>query len=181
MKEKDNEWQHSDSKDFRDWFYNNRKDEQTSRIVRYLKAWRDKRLFGYSSIELTILGVENFYGYDNRDDLSLLYTLQNIKNALQSKIVRKPVAPNENLWEELPDKEKDKRIQQIETLYSDVKSAIDNASLQRASTILIEQFGDRFPLLEDEKRIRLPFVITQLVQNRGDYRKKHFIYSKTLP
>jgi hypothetical protein len=49
-----NEWQRSDSKDFKDWFYKQRINEQTSRIVRYLKTWRDYRVFGFSSIEFYI-------------------------------------------------------------------------------------------------------------------------------
>jgi hypothetical protein len=147
---KANEWQHSDSMDFRDWFYTNRKDDQTSRIIRYLKAWRDYRKLEFSSIELTILGIENFSGCDNRDDYSLLYTLQNIKSTLQSKIIKKPVAPFENLWEDLSEKEKENRIQQVLDLYNDLKSAVDSKSPQRASTIMRENFGDRFPLIKDE-------------------------------
>lgn len=38
---KSERWINSDSKEFSEWFYNNRKEEQNSRIIRYLKAWRD--------------------------------------------------------------------------------------------------------------------------------------------
>jgi hypothetical protein len=151
-----NEWQHSDSKDFRDWFYLNRSDEQASRIVRYLKAWRDYRKLGFSSIELTILAVKNFSLQEGRDDLSLLYTLNNINIAIQSRIIRKPVAPNENLWEELSDTEKDRRITQLQRLYDDLQSATNNTSGHRASITLREQFGERYPLLEDETISPIP-------------------------
>jgi hypothetical protein len=114
---KANEWQHSDSKDFKDWFYKNRNGQQTNNIVRYLKAWRDYRGFKYSSIELTILAVKNSYSNEGRDDLSLMYTLKNINDAIQSRVIQKPVSPFENLWEELSEAEMDKRIEQLKNLY----------------------------------------------------------------
>ncbi len=149
---KTGKWILSDSKDFRDWFYSNRTNEQASRIVRYLKAWRDNRNFGFSSIELTILGIENFSFQEDKDDLALFYTLNNINESIKNGIVKKPVSPNENLWEELSSSEKEKRKGQLQTLSNDLKSAIDNKSEHRASLILREQFGDRFPLLENEKK-----------------------------
>jgi hypothetical protein len=148
-----NDWQHSDSKDFRDWFYQNRTDKQASRIVRYLKAWRDYRNFKFTSIELTILAIENFSLQEDRDDLSLLYTLNNINIAIQSRIIRKPVAPNENLWEELSDTEKNNRIEQLQRLYDDIQSTVNNKSQHRASLVLTAQLGERFPLLEDEIKV----------------------------
>jgi hypothetical protein len=151
-----NEWQHSDSKDFKDWFYKHRTNEQTSRIVRYLKAWRDYRDFGFSSIELTILAVENFSFQENRDDLALYHTLGNINMAIQSYIIRKPVAPYENLWEDLLQEEKKERIGQLQSLFGDVKSAIENTSEHRSSLILKAQLGERFPFLENEKTNSIP-------------------------
>jgi hypothetical protein len=148
---KPSEWQHSDSKDFRDWFYNQRGgNEQVSRIVRYLKAWRDNREFGFSSIELTILAVKNFVAAEGRDDQALLDTLDNINVVVQGKVIKKPVAPYEDLWEELSNSEKDKRITQLKRLADDVRDSISNPSCHRASLILQAQFGDRFPVLEDK-------------------------------
>ena len=153
---KQNEWQNSDSKEFKDWFYRNRTDEQVGRIVRYLKDWRDNRDLKFTSIELTILAIENFSFQDNRDDLSLLYTLDSINIKIQSRKVKKPVSPFENLWDGLSEGEKDKRIKLLNDLTVDVKSAIDNKSEHRSSLILREQFGDRFPLLKDEVKTIMP-------------------------
>jgi hypothetical protein len=151
-----NEWQRSDSKDFRDWFYKNRSSEQANRIVRYLKAWRDYRDFEFSSIELTILAVENFSFQEKRDDLTLLYTLRGINTVIRSCIIKKPVAPYENLWEDLSQEEMDERIGQLQSLYEDIKNAIENTSEHRSSLILRAQFGERFPLFDDEKSISIP-------------------------
>lgn len=147
-----NQWVHSDSKDFKEWFYTNRTNEQATRIVRYLKAWRDNRGFGFSSIELTILAIENFVFQEKRDDLALLHSLGNINSRIQSRIIKKPVAPYENLWEDLSQKEKDSRIGQLQNLFNDIKNAVDNKSEHRASLVLREQFGERFPLLDDETK-----------------------------
>ena len=83
---KTNTWIKSDSKDFKDWFYNNRKNEQTNRIIRYLKAWRDFTKTDFTSIELTILVVNNFYGND-RDDVTLYQTLKKCIQALNTNKV----------------------------------------------------------------------------------------------
>jgi hypothetical protein len=151
-----NKWLHSDSKDFKDWFYEHRIDEQAGRIVRYLKAWRDYRDFGFSSIELTILVVENFSFQDKRDDLALLRTLSNVNTVIQSRIIKKPVAPHENLWDDLSWDEKNKRIGQLQSLFLDVQSTVDTTSEHRASLILREQFGERFPLLDDKENNSIP-------------------------
>ena len=151
-----NKWEHSDSKDFKDWFYKNRTDEQASRIVRYLKAWRDYRKFGFSSIELTILAIECFSYQEKRDDIALLYTLSNIKSRISTGIIKKPVSPFEDLWADLSSVEKEKRRRQLQSLYDDIGNAINNKSEYRASLLLREQFGERFPLIEDKTEISIP-------------------------
>ena len=153
---KHKKWEHSDSKDFRDWFYKNRTDEQANRIVRYLKSWRDYRKFGFSSIELTILAIENFTFQEKRDDLALLNTLCNINTKIQSRIIKKPVSPFEDLWSDLSPAEKEKRIGQLRALHEDIESAVNNKSEHRSSLLLREQFGDRFPLIKEEENISIP-------------------------
>lgn len=147
---KTNEWEASDSKDFRDWYYKTRKNDQTSRIVRYLKAWRDYKNFDFASIELTIL-VAKHHVQNGDDSIALKETLAEICNVLTwSKRVDKPVSPFEDLWGELSDSEKDSRIRKLEKLRSDVQTAINASSAHRASIILREQFGERFPLIADD-------------------------------
>lgn len=97
---KTNEWQTSDSKDFKDWFFENRKNEQTTRIVKYLKAWRDYKNINMASIELTILAVKH-HVKDDDDAISLQKTVEAIYTELNFfRYIKKPVAPYENLWED---------------------------------------------------------------------------------
>lgn len=146
---KTNKWEISDSKDFRDWFYKYRKDEQANRIVRYLKAWRDFNVYDFSSIELTILVVNN-YVQDADDGQSLSATVEKIYSDIcMNRKVVKPVAPRENLWCEKTNKI-DTLIFNFEQLKKDLKSACTNKSKNRATLILQEQFGDRFPVITDK-------------------------------
>ncbi len=147
-----NDWINSDSKEFKDWFYSNRKSEQTSRITRYLKAWRDFNKKTYTSIELTILSVTNFKENKDRDDISLLNTIESIINTIKnSRSIIKPVSPYENLWEDLDNYKVNKRIEDIEALYDDLFSALNNDSDSRASAILREIFGERYPKKENKR------------------------------
>lgn len=144
---KTNEWQLSDSKDFRDWFFKNRQNEQTTRIVKYLKAWRDYKEIKMASIELTILAVIHHIKDDN-DAVAVQKTVESIYTELNSsRCIMKPVAPKENLWEDKTDI--DTVLKKIKQLKDDLESAVTNSSEHRASLILREQFGDRFPLIED--------------------------------
>ncbi|UTC63747.1 hypothetical protein E4O00_07290 [Treponema sp. OMZ 788] len=147
---KTNTWIESDSKDFKDWFYANRKSEQTNRIIRYLKSWRDFTKADFTSIELTILVVNNFYG-DDRDDIALYQTLEKCLKALNTnRGVKKPVSPYEDLWENYSESTKNILIQKLSKLMNDIETAINNHSDNRASIIMREQFGDRFPKLNDK-------------------------------
>ena len=147
---KTNTWIKSDSKDFKDWFYNNRKNEQTNRIIRYLKAWRDFTKTDFTSIELTILVVNNFYG-DDRDDAALYQTLKKCVTFLNTnRGIKKPVSPYEDLWENYSESKKNTLIQKLSDLMNDIATAINNQSDNRASIIMREQFGDRFPKLNDK-------------------------------
>ena len=147
---KTNTWIKSDSKDFKNWFYNNRKNEQTNRIIRYLKAWRDFTKTDFTSIELTILVVNNFYGND-RDDVVLYQTLEKCVTFLNTnRGIKKPVSPYEDLWENYSESKKNTLIQKLSDLMNDIATAINNQSDNRSSIIMREQFGDRFPKLNDK-------------------------------
>ena len=93
---KDNKWINSDAKEFRKWFYENRDDLLLSKIVRFIKAWRDFTKSKLRSIELTILAVNCFNNSREREDLVLYDTLVNICNELEvTRKIEKPVAPFE--------------------------------------------------------------------------------------
>lgn len=145
------EWINSDSKEFREWFYSNRKNEQTSRIIRYLKSCRDYLKLDITSIELTILVNNYFVEEQNRDDSSLLKTVLAIYNYLNlNKAVFKPVSPYEDLWEDLSNDEKNKKIEIWKELYEELYTALYNDSEYKCSLILRELFGERFKLREKD-------------------------------
>lgn len=98
------------------------------------------------------MGITQISPYSERDDVSLLNTINSIKTKLKiTKSIKKPVSPFEDLWEDLTDTEKEKRIQIYEDLYTDIYNAIYSLSKNRGSIILREVFGDRFSYIEEEK------------------------------
>lgn len=83
-------WVESNPKEFYNWFNDKaQKNYQLRRIVRYLKAWRDKQNNSYSTkmpsgLALTILAT-NHFSPEERDDIAFRDTLKAIKNELDSK------------------------------------------------------------------------------------------------
>ncbi|MBN2789644.1 MAG: hypothetical protein JXR69_05605 [Candidatus Delongbacteria bacterium] len=149
----DNSWINSDSKEFKDWFYKNRFNEQNSRIIRYLKSWRDYLDIDFTSIELTILGINCFVPNEDRDDKSLYNTLYKIINTLKSEnSISKPVSPYEDLWKDLSDYQKSKRISNLEDFLDDINTALNNNSGNRASLVFRELFGECFPLKKEQEQ-----------------------------
>lgn len=152
----DNEWSHSDAREFRDWFYKNRQSDDVNKIVRIIKGWRDYSKSGFSSIELTILVVRCFSTFERRLDLIFYNTVNNIYNYLSmNRSINKPVAPYENLWEGYTENDIDTLINRVKDLKDDLDLAIyTSKSYEKGSTILIEVFGDRFPLIQDPEPIK---------------------------
>lgn len=147
---KHNEWIASDSKNFKDWYFAKRKCIQTTRIVKYLKAWRDYKEIDIPSIELTILVVENHVP-DEFNNIAIQKTVESIYNYLLCyRMVRKPVSPCEDLWENLTEEKKEKRIKLFENLNNDLKEANAARNSHRGSLILRDIFGDRFPEIPED-------------------------------
>jgi len=147
-----NEWINSDSKEFRNWFYENRNDVKLSKMVRLIKAWRDFTKTEMTSIEITILTVNCFNNEREREDLVLYDTVANIYDEiLISRKVEKPVSPFEDLWENYSEDKKDEIIEMVKQFRDDLNIALSNTSNHRGSVILREVFGERFPLKKDEE------------------------------
>lgn len=143
---KEDRWIHSDAKEFRDWFYSSRKDEQTSRIIRYLKAWRDYTGVDLKSIAITVFVIQFFRYTSDRDDLTLRDTVANgLKIIERDRSLYEPVAPEKDLWGEYSKKKMDVLLDAFRQLHLDVSDAIEASSSERAGAILKEVFGDRFP------------------------------------
>ncbi|HBE8719199.1 TPA: hypothetical protein KM432_003879 [Clostridioides difficile] len=141
-------WIVSDPKSFTDWFVGKVTDkgEQLRRLVKYLKAWKEYKGIDLKGIAVTILVGENYYSYDNRDDLSLLGTLTNIIETLEEdfKCV-KPVAPNEDIFDGYSETKKNSILSGLKNLRDSVQDSINKEDEKEASDIMIECFGNRFP------------------------------------
>lgn len=153
---KENGWTESDPKAFKDWFVgkvnNEEYGEQLRRIVKYLKAWRDYKDVSLKGIEITILATNNFDKYEDRDDKALRNTVENIIDVLEKdfKCV-KPVAPVENLFENISDTKKNAILDAFNKLKSNLNTAIEESNKKKASEILIKSLGDRFPLANESQ------------------------------
>ncbi|MCY4162214.1 MAG: CBASS cGAMP synthase [Flavobacteriaceae bacterium] len=80
----------SDPREFYKWF-NGKANNQLKRLVRYLKAWRDKQNKSYntkmpSGLILTILAT-NHYASNDRDDICFRDTLKEIRSELEDDFI----------------------------------------------------------------------------------------------
>lgn len=141
-------WTISDPKAFRDWFTQKIRDndEQLRRLVKYLKAWKDYKSVPLKGIEITILAVNNFHIYEGHDEKSLCSTLQSIIESLESSFTcKKPVAPFEDLFEEISETKRSNILRSMKDLKEALDKAIKEEDQLTASQYMINVFGDRFP------------------------------------
>ena len=152
-------WTESDAKAFFEWF-NELKNPQLARIVRYLKAWKDFREFNNSSLklpsgfELTILASNNYVEDDN-DDLAFRDTVRKIDTELNKmdgfKCIRPTTPKDEDVFADYSETRKSEFLKTLVNLLGDLDKAEAETNFKKASEILIKnQFGDRFPLGKDE-------------------------------
>lgn len=169
-------WIPSDPYAFKLWFDQQSKNQpQLKRLVRYLKAWSDKKqtdneqLIFPSGLVFTIL-VCNNYVKNDRDDLSLLDTLRNIQKAIDDRenifasysCFRPTIETNENLLEKYSAASTKSNF--LEALDSFIKSgsqAVEMKSKRDACAKWQKHLGDRFPcanIVEDPEEIAKSFV-----------------------
>jgi hypothetical protein len=150
-------WIESDPKAFYEWF-NNLKNAQLERIVRYLKAWKNYRenknsnLKLPSGFELTILAANNWVKDDN-DDKAFRETIRKIEaelNRVNGFKCMRPTAPIEDVFSDYSEIRKTNFLSALSNLLTDLDRAKDEKNFKKASEILRNnQFGVRFPLGED--------------------------------
>lgn len=156
---KSKDWVESDPKEFFEWF-NNLKNAQMERIVRYLKGWKNFREMNNSSLklpsgfELTIL-VSNYYIEDDNDDKCIRETVANIYNELCEegafKCIRPTTPKGEDVFDSYSETRKNNFLNTLKSLLDDLDRASNERNFKKASEILRKnQFGDRFPLGEDQ-------------------------------
>ena len=150
-------WHESDPIALTEWFVDQVKKsgEQLRRFVRFFKAWADyqSRSRGTMpcSLILTVLAVQYFHS-DERDDVSVANTAKAICDAVQVQFcVYNPVDHTEELTRRLSDEEKKSFQQAIADLANDAAEAINTEIRKDACKLWRNQFGDRFPLVEDDK------------------------------
>lgn len=149
-------WIDSDPKEFFEWF-NNRVDDkqQLRRIVRYLKAWCDYRNNQNASIKMpsgfimTILASNNI-SYDDRDDIALKETLENIQNSINKDYggkfeCKRPTTPKgEDLFANYSDTKRDNFLNQLSNFVTSAQQAINGNNTKESCLKWQKHFGDRF-------------------------------------
>lgn len=144
-------WTESDPKAFKDWFVgkvnSDEYGEQLRSVVKYLKTWRDYKNIPLKGIEITILAVNSFDKYENRDDKSLRNTVEDMIKTLEEEFkCVKPVVPGEDLFEDASETKKNSIIEGLKTLKSNLDKAIGESDEKKASEYIRKSFGERFPL-----------------------------------
>lgn len=141
-------WVESNPKEFYEWFNDEaQKDYQLRRIVRYLKAWRDKQNDSYSTkmpsgLVLTILAT-NHFSSDERDDVAFRDTLQAIKDELDKE--HKCERPTAKKGEDLLTKYSETHFKdRLQKLIDSGTKAIDDDNPKEACKKWQKHLGDRF-------------------------------------
>jgi hypothetical protein len=149
-------WIESDPKAFYEWF-NELKNSQLERLVRYLKGWKDYREFHNSSLklpsgfELTILATNNYI----EDDVSFRETVRAINTELNKpncfKCLRPTTPKNEDVFSNYSETKKTNFLNNLSSLLSNLDRADKEKNFKKASEIIrVNVFGDRFPLGENK-------------------------------
>jgi hypothetical protein len=154
-------WIESDPLSFSKWF-NDLKNKQLERIVRFLKAWKDYREFNNSSLklpsgfELTILAAENYIEDDN-DDFAFRETIRTIYNTLNEpsgfKCLRPTTPKGEDVFSDYSESKKTSFLNALSSLLANLDLADSEKNFKNASEIIRNNiFGTRFPIGEDKKQ-----------------------------
>jgi hypothetical protein len=165
---KNSDWEQSDPKEFMDWF-NKQKDNkgQLIRIIKYLKAWCDRRARSAqhkmpSGLCMMVLACRSI-AYNDRDDLALRDTLKKIQRLIddtrfgdakwECKI---PTTPQDDLFSKYDEDLKGKFLDDLDSFLRDAQKAAEEKNRYKSSLLWRKHFGERFPIGKD---IDEPFLI----------------------
>ncbi len=132
--------------------------DQLQRVVRYLKRWNDKAIPNESDdkpigLALLLLCIEELKKpvFDSDDNLSDIEALRSVVISINSSriTVKKPPTKDEDVFGKISDEGMTNLIDRFAKLDEALEKAINEKSLEKACKILIEQFGEDFPLEED--------------------------------
>jgi len=141
-------WRKSDPMAMKNWFKREcqEKGDQLIRVVRYLKAFRDKQWEdkGPSSILLMAAACPLFEYVDKRDDLALLKLVKGIPDALRNG-VQSPIDPEASLTAHMPKEAIADAVELFQEFAKYLQGAIDAADAHTAHNWVQSMLGDRFP------------------------------------
>jgi len=148
---KNKQWdeEESDPKGFVDW-YNEKKSNQMTRMIRCLKSWGDHvRNNMLSGLAMTLLAEDNLDSND-RDDIALKDILVSMKNELEdSWELHMPVSPEDDVLDRYDEDFQYRFFSRLDKFIEDAEAAIDEESQLKASRLWRKHLGQRFPLGED--------------------------------
>jgi hypothetical protein len=139
------DWRESDPRRIHRWFEGEvlAKGEQFRRVIRYLKAWRDKlwRNGGPSSIFLMVVCANSFKEVPGRDDIALSEVLRGVWGSLRSPVI----IPNGS-GEDITGMQKPEDLQILREeafrFHRDLAAAMDSGVASERS--LMDHLGSRF-------------------------------------
>lgn len=141
-------WRNSDPMKMKAWFKDEvqERGEQLIRIVRYLKAFRDKQWKdkGPSSILLMAVACPLFEKDDRRDDRALLNVVKGIPSALKAGVLS-PIDSEASLTDHMSKEAIDEAAAKFETFAQHLEGAIHATDSSIACSWMREMLGDRFP------------------------------------
>ncbi|WP_112193707.1 cyclic GMP-AMP synthase DncV-like nucleotidyltransferase [Pseudomonas sp. LG1E9] len=141
-------WRKSDPMAMKNWFKREclEKGDQLIRVVRYLKAFRDKQWEdkGPSSILLMAAACPLFQFFDKRDDRALLNVAKGIPDALRNGVAS-PIDPSASLTAHMSKEALADAVEFFEEFARYLEGAIDATDAHTANNWLHQILGDRFP------------------------------------
>lgn len=137
------------------WFKERKESHSDLRdLVRFFKAWRDKqggRLSKVKSVAMTILVAEQIKSSD-RYDLAVRDTARSCESFIRAGgNISKPVAPFDSLSSSWTQEDRTAIADAFKNLADRGQDAIDADSIIEGAKIWQKQFGDRFPVPEEDK------------------------------
>jgi len=149
-----NQWVPSDAKAFNKWFYERLdKTEQMRSCIKYLKAGKDIWSCDLKGIHITVLVAQNHVPVKDRDDESLVKTLEGMLDDLnKNRRIDNPIDPKENLLHDWSDPRITVAIKALTRACEHATKAIQLADKLLAAEQWQFVLGTRFPLPPKENK-----------------------------
>lgn len=158
-------WDNSDPKglikEINERFDDEEERKQYRRVIRYLKRWRDRQFKNGGapiSIGLTCAAYHWFEPIKVAGSYNDLRAVRHLVNKMISEFtilwsrleVKLPVTPKSDLFEKMTEKQMGDFKEKLTNLRESLDKAKDDESLKSACKTLNKEFGDDFPIPEDD-------------------------------